>query len=144
MRAQILEDNSCGGIFTDDYLANNHSLVSEWELTEILPNQNVTAPFWDGSGWIECPKSVNIPIEVTRMNFIIHVFLVTGLKYEDIVSFIQNLPQQHLDDTKKYIVLTKLRGCVYFERYSEDLLMVAQMMNITSEQLDEIFINGNS
>ena len=93
---------------------------------------------------IEADEKQRIPAQISRMNFIIQVFMVTGLKYEDIISFIQNLPAQYLDEASKYIVTTKLRGCVFFERYSEDLLLIAQMMNISSAQLDEIFINGNA
>lgn len=88
--------------------------------------------------------SIEVPAQISRMNFIIQVFLVTGLKYEDIVSFIQNLPEQNLDEASKYIVLTKLRGCVFFERHSEDLLLIAQMMGISDAQLDEIFTNGKT
>lgn len=89
-------------------------------------------------------NNIQVLAQISRMNFIIQVFLVTGLKYEDIVSFIQNLPEERLDEASKYIVLTKLRGCVFFERHSEDLLLIAQMMEIPEAQLDEIFINGKT
>ena len=28
-------------------------LVSEWQLTEVLPNETLIKPFWNGSEWIE-------------------------------------------------------------------------------------------
>lgn len=86
---------------------------------------------------------VIVPKQLSRMKFIMQVFITTTIKYEDIVSFINDLPYQVLDDDSKYLVLTRLIGCTHFERNSEDLLTIAGMMEITSEQLDEIFINGN-
>jgi len=74
------------------------------------------------------------------MKFIMQVFITTSIKYEDIVIFIQNL---EFDESTKYLILTRLRGCTHFERNSNDLLTISQMMGITQEQLDEIFINGN-
>ena len=83
---------------------------------------------------------IEVPQEISRMKFIIQVFLTTGIMYEDIVLFIQNLT---FDAAQKYVILTRLRSATHFDRYSNDLLTIAQMMGITSEQLDEIFINGN-
>jgi len=81
-----------------------------------------------------------IPQQLSRMKFIIQVFLTTGITYEDIVLFIQNLT---FDEAQKYVILTRLRSATHFERNSTDLLTISQMMGITQSQLDEIFINGN-
>lgn len=81
-----------------------------------------------------------IPTQVSRMKFIIQVYITTGIKYEDIVLFIENLA---FDEAQKYVILTRLRSATHFERNSSDLLTIASMMGITSEQLDNIFINGN-
>jgi len=81
-----------------------------------------------------------IPKSISRMKFIIQIFITTGIKYEDIVLFITNL---NFDESQKYVILTRLRSATHFDRNSSDLGMIAQMMGITSEQLDEIFINGN-
>lgn len=81
-----------------------------------------------------------IPTQVSRMKFIIQVYITTGIKYEDIVLFIENLA---FDESQKYVILTRLRSATHFERNSSDLLTIAAMMGITSEQLDSIFINGN-
>ena len=83
---------------------------------------------------------IEVPQEISRMKFIIQVFLTTGIMYEDIVLFIQNLT---FDAAQKYVILTRLRSATHFDRNSNDLLTIAAMMGITSEQLDEIFINGN-
>jgi hypothetical protein len=103
---------------------------------------------WNGSQWIEGATNEQIaeynrnivPNEISRMKFIIQVYLTTGIMYEDIVLFIQNLS---FDEAQKYVILTRLRSATHFDRYSNDLLTIAQMMGITSEQLDDIFINGN-
>lgn len=81
-----------------------------------------------------------IPKTISRMKFIIQVFLTTGVMYEDIVLFIQNM---NFDQAQKYVILTRLRSATHFDRYSNELLTIAQMMGVTSEQLDSIFINGN-
>jgi hypothetical protein len=80
------------------------------------------------------------PKQISRMKFIIQVFITTGIMYEDIVLFIQNL---NFDASQKYVILTRLRSATHFDRNSADLLTISQMMGITSQQLDEIFINGN-
>lgn len=81
-----------------------------------------------------------IPKQLSRMKFIIQVFITTDIRYEDIVLFIQNLA---FDEAQKYVILTRLRSATHFDRNSNDLLTIASMMGITSEQLDSIFINGN-
>lgn len=84
-----------------------------------------------------------VPETISRMRFIIQVFLTTGIKYEEIVAFIQNLPTEVIDEASKYIVLTRLRSCTHLDRNSTDFNLIADMMGITPEQRDEIFINGN-
>jgi len=83
---------------------------------------------------------IEVPQQLSRMKFIIQVFITTGIRYEDIVLFIQNLT---FDEAQKYVILTRLRSATHFDRNSNDLLTIASMMGITSEQLDNIFINGN-
>jgi hypothetical protein len=59
MKARIKQDNFYGGTRTDEWLqanANfnvNGQLVSEWTLTDVLPNQDLIKPFWNGTTWIE-------------------------------------------------------------------------------------------
>jgi len=83
---------------------------------------------------------IEVPQQLSRMKFIIQVFITTDIRYEDIVLFIQNLT---FDEAQKYVILTRLRSATHFDRNSSDLLTIASMMGITSEQLDSIFINGN-
>ena len=86
-------------------------------------------------------EKVFVPTSISRMKFIIEVYVTTGIKYEDIVLFIQNLT---FDDSQKYIILTRLRSATHFDRNSNDLQTIAALMQISDEQLDQIFINGNN
>ncbi len=128
----INPDNTFGGAFTN--------LEDGVNYTELEPKKSTD--LWNGSIWIDNDPII-VPEHLSRMKFIMQVFITTGIKYEFIVAFINELPVEVLDDDSKYLVLTRLRGCTHFERYSQDLLMISQMMGITQEQLDEIFINGN-
>lgn len=58
MKARIL-NNEFQGVYTDDFILNNldnlinGQLVSEWQLTEILPSMELKKPIWNNSEWIE-------------------------------------------------------------------------------------------
>ena len=58
MKVRIV-NNEFQGIYTNDFIKNNFNniingqLVSEWELTDILPNETLLKPIWNGSEWIE-------------------------------------------------------------------------------------------
>lgn len=58
MIARIL-NNEFKGLYTNDFLIKNldkvinGQLVSEWQLTEVLPNENLIKPIWNGTEWIE-------------------------------------------------------------------------------------------
>lgn len=140
--AKINGDNSFGGNFyTKD-------IKEGWNTTTVVYDSKFLKPIWDNSNWVEgaTPEEITeinktiLPTQISRMKFIIQVFLTTGIMYEDIVLFIQNM---NFDQAQKYVILTRLRSATHFDRYSNDLLTIAQMMGITSEQLDNIFINGN-
>ena len=58
MKARIL-NNEFQGVYTNDFILNNldnlinGQLVSEWQLTEILPSMELKKPIWNNSEWIE-------------------------------------------------------------------------------------------
>jgi hypothetical protein len=58
MKARIF-NNQFIGFYTDDFINQNldniinGQLVSEWQLTDILPNGTLLKPIWNGSEWIE-------------------------------------------------------------------------------------------
>lgn len=147
MKARIINGEQFGGIHTQAWLNNNQNieianqLVSEWVLTDILPNPEMKLPSWDGLNWVESYiESIQVPKQLSRMKFEMQVLITTGYEFEDIISFIMGLEMSNL--YKKLLVI-RLKGCVVLERDSDDLNAVSQMMGITQEQLDEIFIEGN-
>jgi hypothetical protein len=58
MKARIY-NNQFAGLHNLEWLNNNQEkviggqLVSEWQLTDILPNETLLKPIWNGSEWIE-------------------------------------------------------------------------------------------
>ena len=125
-------------------------IPSTKSIATLAPDDSLVKPIYNANDniWIEGAtteeieenNAVKTPKTISRMKFIIQVYLTTGIKYEDIVLFITNL---NFDESQKYVILTRLRSATHFDRYSSDLLTISAMMGITSEQLDEIFINGN-
>lgn len=83
---------------------------------------------------------IEIPQKLSRMKFEMQVLITTGKEFEDIISFIQSLEMSNL---YKKLLIIRLKGCTYLEREDDDLNIVSEMMLITQEQLDEIFIEGN-
>lgn len=152
MKARINSDFSFGGIYTNEFLSKNKNivvngqLVSHWLTVEVSDEEasilkegyQYIYGVWLAPPYVE--PVIEVPQTISRMKFIIQVFLTTGIKYEDIVLFIQNLV---FNEAQKYIILTRLRSATHFDRNSNDLLTISQMMQITSNQLDEIFTEGN-
>ena len=58
MKIRIL-NNKPAGIYTNQFfidnwgLVINEQLVSEWQLTELIPSETLLKPFWNGTEWIE-------------------------------------------------------------------------------------------
>ena len=55
----IILNNKPAGIYTNQFfidnwdLVINEQLVSEWQLTELIPSETLLKPFWSGTEWIE-------------------------------------------------------------------------------------------
>lgn len=145
MRARVLEDNTVK-LYTNDFFDLYPDLVSSWIIVEITEEQ------YNFISTYKMPKYVNgvffdsyvevieVPKQLSRMKFKMQVLITTGITYNDIIAFIQGLS---MSEFYKKLLLIRLEDCIYFERYSEDLNTIANLMGITQEQLDEIFINGN-
>jgi hypothetical protein len=58
MIARIL-NNEFGGLFEENFIEKNQekkingAFVSEWQLTDVLPSENLLKPQWNGTEWIE-------------------------------------------------------------------------------------------
>jgi len=132
------------GVRIDNYKQSEDHLLHGWrdvvipEITEhqrlseeyILIDDIVTKEVIDFTDEeIEAYNRSLIPKQLSRMKFIIQVFITTGIRYEDIVLFIQNLT---FDEAQKYVILTRLRSATHFDRNSNDLLTISQMMGINN------------
>ena len=84
---------------------------------------------------------VNVPTQISRMKFIIQVFLTTGIMYEDIVLFVQNL---NFDEAQKYVILTRLKSATHFDRNSNDLLTISAMISRAPCKASMIFFTSFS
>ena len=78
-----------------------------------------------------------VPESISQMKLRKQLIL-SGISIEAIEALIQSLPQPNRD-----LIYTMWEYAVVFDRSNPELIGLAQMLGLTSEQLDEIFINGN-
>lgn len=150
MKARIY-NNEYKGIYSADFISKNldkvinGQLVSQWQLTEALPNSELKKPIWNGSEWIEgaTPEEIaeanraKVPESISQMKLRKQLIL-SGISIASIDALIQSLPQPNRD-----LIYTMWEYAVVFDRNNPELNAMAEMLNISQEQLDEIFINGN-
>lgn len=152
MKARIL-NNKFQGIYTNDFIQYNlqnfinGQLVSEWQLTEVLPSEELIKPMWNGTEWIEGATAEEIaeanrpivPEVVSRRQFKI-ALAVLGYQESDIFNGIERLPEPN-----KTIARISYLESVTFERYSSDLIFVAtNFLGLSSDQIDEVFLTANT
>jgi len=61
MKARIKPDTSFGGLYNDEFINKyintnivvNGQKVRDWQLTDVLPSQDLKEQIWNGSTWIE-------------------------------------------------------------------------------------------
>lgn len=113
-------------------------------------NQNFVNPKLLDNHFIEgaTPEEIaeanktKVPESISRMHLKIQL-LIRGIEIEDIISTINEIPNSMFADVAKKIAIIKFNEAVSFDRYNADLNLIATLMGITQEALDEIFINGN-
>ena len=111
----------------------------------ILYNENFLNPLWNGIEFIEGATTEEIaelnktivPESISQMKLRKQLIL-SGIAISSIDALIQSLPQPNRD-----LIYTMWEYAVVFDRNNPELNAMSQMLNISSEQLDEIFINGN-
>jgi hypothetical protein len=150
-KARILSDGAWGGNYSNEWLENNKDivfagqLVSEWELTELLPQVSMKLPFLEDGVWVEhYIEIVEVPKEISRMKFKIQIRRSTIYSYDIILTYLQNLSvnEQFTQDDKDDLI-DRLEDAVSFNRYHPDFINLANMLGVSDEKKDEIFINGN-
>lgn len=100
---------------------------------------------WNGSAWVEgaTPEEIAeankelVPATISQMKLRKQLIL-SGISISAIDNMIAQLPQPQKD-----LVYTMWEYAVLFDRNDETLNAMASMLNITQEQLDNIFIYGN-
>ena len=115
------------------------------EEVSVLYTENFINPIWNGADFIEgaTPEEIAelnnpiVPESISQMKLRKQLIL-SGISISSIDALIQSLPQPNRD-----LIYTMWEYAVVFDRNNPELNAMAQMLNISSEQLDEIFINGN-
>lgn len=135
----IKTDNSFGGNFYEK------DIVDGFNYAEMIYDKNFIKPIWNGTDWIEgaTPEEIaeanraKVPESISQMKLRKQLIL-SGISIASIDALIQQLPQPNRD-----LIYTMWEYAVVFDRSNPELNAMAEMLGITQEQLDEIFINGN-
>ena len=125
--------------FAQKYLSEGCEEVS------VLYNGNFIDPIWNGTTFIEgaTPEEIAeankpiVPESISQMK-LRKQLIISGISIASIDALIQSLPQPNKD-----LIYTMWEYAVVFDRHNPELNAMAEMLGITQEQLDEIFINGN-
>ena len=83
-----------------------------------------------------------IPEEIAKMHLKIEL-IKRGIECQEVEDTINAIPSEMFSEIDKKIAITKFNDAVSFDRYNADLQLVATLMGLTQEDLDEIFSNGN-
>ena len=83
-----------------------------------------------------------VPYSISRMNLKIQL-LLKNIDIQDIIDIINSIPEVMFSTIDKQIAIIKFNEAVSYDRYNADLNLVATLMGLSQEDLDEIFINGN-
>lgn len=86
---------------------------------------------------IEQANKLIVPESISQMKLRKQLIL-SGFSIASIDALIQSLPQPNRD-----LIYTMWEYAVVFDRHNPELNAMAEMLGVTQEQLDEIFINGN-
>jgi hypothetical protein len=108
------------------------------DFNEIPPDTEYTT-----SEVIELPEPILVPETISRMSLKIQL-LLKGVEIEEIVQAINNIPEYMFPEVAKKIAIIKFNEATSFDRYNADLNLVATLVGLSQEDLDEIFINGNN
>ena len=126
--------------FAQKYLAEGCEEVS------VLYNGNFVDPIWNGTTFMEgaTPEEIAeankpiVPIQIKNMKFRL-ALIKSGIMPSSIDSVITQMPEGAMKEN----IFTLWNFADYLERNDASLNYMAGQFNITHEQLDEIFINGN-
>lgn len=146
------------GVRIDNYSKSEYHYLHGWrnvvipEITEyqklgnlyILVDDVVTREVIDFTPEeIAEQNRIKIPEVISAMDLKLQLFEL-GITDQDIFEDIDSIPDGMFPPSEKQKAKIKYQSAAKFERYNADLNLVATMEGISQEQLDQIFINGNS
>lgn len=91
---------------------------------------------------VELPELILVPETISRMALKIQL-LLRGIEIEDVLDTIDGLPPNVYAEIQRKIAIIKFNEATSFDRYNPELNLVAHLMGLSQQDLDEIFINGN-
>ena len=117
MKARIINSKEFGGIHSLTWLNNNQNLsiggqlVSEWTLSDILPNQTFKQPEWNGSEWFDAYiEIINIEEKeqeiIKRYNYLKMRALSSSMEKYGSYEYLINQKQEY---DEKYLVAKGLK-----------------------------------
>ena len=83
-----------------------------------------------------------VPCSISRMRLKLE-FFERNITVEDIVDTITSIPSSVFSEAEKQKALIKFQEATSYDRYNADLNLIATLMGLSQQDLDEIFINGN-
>jgi len=151
MIARIL-NNEFKGLYTTDFISKNQDkvingqLVSEWQATEVLPNETLLKPLWNGSEWIEGATAEEIieankpkvPSQARSMNLRL-VLIQNGISMQSIYDTIASLPSPNNE-----LAYQMFEYATHYDRNNAMINTLAQLMGVSQEQLDTFFIQAEN
>jgi hypothetical protein len=84
------------------------------------------------------PLPIEVPPTISQMNLRLQL-IAENIPIASVYDTIEQIP----DAITKETIYTKWEYALIFERADQTLNQMAQMLNVSQEQLDRIFINGN-
>ena len=139
----IVETNTGKLLFSTDN--DNYICLENQSKIDIYLTEMFVSPFFDfqsnsyyeGATSEEIASMIVVPDSISQIKLRKQLVL-SGISIASIDALIQSLPQPNRD-----LIYTMWEYAVVFDRHNPELNAMAQMLEITQQQLDEIFINGN-
>lgn len=137
----LLEGGRFGGFRDNNRVPENMGIAST-----MYENQFVIG-FWNGSEWVEgaTPEEIAeankpiVPHVISRRQFKLALAFL-GYNENDILNGIDQLPEPN-----RTIARISYLESGTFERFSNELIYVGKnFLQLTDEQIDEVFITGNN
>lgn len=128
------------GVYSDEFLSENANkvingqLVSDWQTTEIIPNETLLKPLWNGSEWTEgaTPEDVQAVEDAKIIKYRAKIFstfesLLKSAKERAVGKVGENLTERQLDDLE-----------LSYNKKNEDALKIIAGETVSQVVLDTL------